>query len=242
MFASISDLNKSLYAFCEKQLNRVHSTYRELIGDRFLREKPLLRPLPKRLPNTCVSSFAKINKFSEVVVKQNRYSVPEKYAYRDAFVDVGEETIKIRVGGEIIAEHTRCNGKRQARIDPLHYIDTIERKHRSAVTAAAFGSEYMPDTLLQLRDILIQKHGPTGTKKWMQIIRLAVDASLDEVANAARIGLARGAVDVDAIRFIMRQRSDTAEKVQVSSVSLAKSPQIVTLAAYQMNRFTDYAI
>jgi hypothetical protein len=76
--------------------------------------KPLLGALPDILPHTCVVEPVRINKFAECNYETNRYSVPTRYAHRDAFIEVYEEKIRVIVGADVVPEHRRHFGKTAA--------------------------------------------------------------------------------------------------------------------------------
>ncbi len=233
-FASLDELNASLARFCEAQLARMHATHRESIGDRFARERTALRPLPEALPKACVSDYARINKFSEVMIETNRYSVPTRFAYRDAIVEIYDHAVVMLVDGKPVAEHRRCAGKGQMVIDPLHYIELISHKHRSATRAMAFADERLPAALIRLRDRLLQEQGPKATKTWTSVLRLALESSMDALAQATEIALARGTLDPQAIALLLRQRTDATVRVEIGRATPARQAQIVDLAAYRI--------
>lgn len=240
-FASLIDLNTALQEFCVRNLKRRHSSHRETIGDRYQRDLGALRPLPEHFPATHVTTYAKINKFAEVTVKTNRYSVPSKYAFRDAFVEIGIDFIKIRVGSLIIAEHPRACGRREAIINPLHSLDLIARKHRSAITAAAFSQGRLPVSLVRLRDQLIARDGTRATKAWTETLLLAVDTSIDRLASAVDRALARGTIDIQAIKLLLYQKPlhiAPAPAIPVAA-SAAVHAQVISLDGYRMQRFTE---
>ncbi len=140
-YDGIEALNVDLEQFCRSNLARIHSTHNERIGDRFDREKAALRSLPDDLPKACVFAYARVNKFQEVTVETNHYSVPSRYVGRDAIVEIYENSVAIAIGDQRVAEHRRSRGKNEFIIDPLHYIDVIAHKHRSAMRALAFAEE-----------------------------------------------------------------------------------------------------
>ena len=240
-FDSLAALNASLRKFCVRNLQRRHSSHRETIGDRYAREQAALRPLPEYFPPTYVTTYAKINKFAEVTIKSNRYSVPTKYAFRDAFVELSHDTVRIRVGSLVVAEHPRADGRREAIINPLHSLDLIARKHRSAISAAAFSQGRLPASLVRLRDQLIARDGTRATKAWTKILLLAVDTSIDQLACAVDCALARGTINIESITFLLYQKPiHVAPAPQIpATASAAVHAQVVSLDCYRMQRFTE---
>jgi hypothetical protein len=75
-FETLDELNAGLAAFCERDAAREHTTHRETISARFERERAVLRPMPPVLPRSCVTRYARVNKFAEVTFERDIYSVP----------------------------------------------------------------------------------------------------------------------------------------------------------------------
>jgi transposase len=169
-YGSIAELNSDLARLCRSNLAREHSTHRDLISVRFAREQLALRALPDRLPSPCVVEYARVNKFCEVTAETNRYSVPSRYARRDAIVEIFESSVVVVIAGEQVAKHLRGQGKYEIIIDPLHYVELISHKHRSATRALAFANERLPRPLILLRDRMIERDGPSATKAWMAVL------------------------------------------------------------------------
>lgn len=241
-FASLDTLNSELRRFCAAELQRIHATHRERVAERFARELQTLRPLPERLPKDCMTEYACVNKFAEVTVESNRYSVPTRFAHRDAIVEIYDQHIVISVDGESVAEHRRASGKRQAIVDPLHYIDLISRKHRSATRALAFADERLPAALIRLRDRLLERDGPTATKTWTSVLRLALESSLGALAEATEVALARGTLDPQAIALLLRQRADTPVPVELTRPTTAgRYAQVIDLGVYRIDALVERA-
>lgn len=243
-YENIAELNADLERLCRANLDREHSTHRELIGERFAREARALRPLPARLPSPCVLEYARVNKFCEVTVETNRYSVPSRYARRDAILEVYDDSVAVIVGGERVAQHPRGHGKHEFIIDPLHYVELISRKHRSATRALAFANERLPRPLIVLRDRMIEQDGATATKAWTTVLRLALESSLPALTEATEIALSRGTLDPHAIALILHQREtaggdglDVAWRKQTPALRT----QIIDLQAYSIMALVEQA-
>jgi len=146
-FESLDDLNLSLERFCVESLDRQHSTHRESVGDRFERERPALRPLPDRLPEPCIIEYVRVNKFAEVTLETNRYSVPTRCVSRDGLARIFDDYVLISIEGIDVVRHKRPVGKHCEVIDPMHYVDLISHKHRAALHALAFADERLPRPL-----------------------------------------------------------------------------------------------
>lgn len=244
-YASIEALNIDLAHLCVANLSNVHSTHRELIGDRFDRERPAIRPLPDDLPKPCVLEYARVNKFQEVTVETNHYSVPPRYVGRDAIIEIYENSVSILVGDQCAAEHRRGRGKREFILNPLHYIDVIAHKHRSATRALAFANERLPQSLIALRDRLLDRDGPAATKTWMAVLQLALKSSLSALGEATEIALASGTLDPEAIALILRQRDPRVAAMldlEHHRGAPALQAQVIDLDAYRIAELVEPAI
>ena len=101
-YADLDELNAALVVFCGASLSREHTTYHETIGDRFAREQPTLQALPMVLPRACVTKYARINKFAEVCFERDWYSVPTRWAHRNAVIEVYEQRLRIVHQGDFV--------------------------------------------------------------------------------------------------------------------------------------------
>ena len=244
-YESIEALNVDLAHLCVANLSNMHSTHRELVGDRFDRERPALRQLPERLPDPCVPEYARVNRFQEVTAETNHYSVPPRYVARNAIVEIYENSVSVLIGDQCVAEHRRGRGKHEFILDPLHYIDVIAHKHRSATRALAFADERLPRSLIVLRDRLLERDGPTATKTWMAVLQLAPKSSLAALGEATEIALASGTLDPEGIALILHQRSaSVAERIQLGHHQGAPAlrAQIVSLEAYRISALVERAL
>lgn len=242
-YETLEEVNADLDRLALINLDRIHSTHRERIGDRFLREQAVLRPLPQHLPRPCVIEYALVNKFAEVTVGTNRYSVPGRFARQHATVEVFDRRIVILVGGKMAAEHPRAVGNRQMMIDPMHVIDVIDKKHRSALRALAFAEGRLPAPLLRLRERLIERDGPQATKAWTSVLKLAKTYSLADVAEVVEAALARGTFSPTEILFMMRQRDRSIAPLELGEhrEMPACSAQVIDLSAYRIEHLIEVA-
>ena len=241
-YSSVEELNGALQHFCIENLDR-RSQHGGTVNERFAQEQSVLRRLPEILPDACVRQYVRVNKFSEITVGTNRYSVPTRYVGHHAFAHVYDQRVVVIVDGETVAEHHRALGKHQAVIDPLHYVDLISRKHRAAVTALAFADGRLPKPLTILRDRLIEQEGPMGTKTWMSILRLGLETSLEALTNATEIALARGTLDPQAIALLLRPPRNVAPAADgtLYRPTPAGRAQVIDLDAYRMTALVENA-
>ncbi|MGH7708113.1 MAG: IS21 family transposase [Vulcanimicrobiaceae bacterium] len=222
-FTSLTELNAALADSCRRDQEREHSVHHETIGARFAREEPALRALPRPLPRPCIVRPAHVNKFSEITLDGNRYSVPTRYAHRCALVEVYDAKLRVVVEGTAVAEHPRSGEKGQMFLDPRHFLELLAHKHRAAATAAVFADGRLPAAFLDLRGRYVLRDRQAGTKAWMSVVGLLHEHPLASVEAAITTAMARGTDDPAAIALLLRQRT---RPYSGKLLSLATRPDI----------------
>jgi transposase len=241
-FENLEELNAALALFCEHDAEREHTTHHETIAARFIREQAELRPLPAVLPRTCVTRYAHVNKFAEVIFERDIYSVPTQYAHRNVAVEAYEDQLRIVLEDAPIAQHTRGFGRGERFLDPRHYLQLLSRKHRAAEHALVLSDGRIPDALHDLLRRYQDEGRSNASKRWTEVLSLLADHSANVVADAVAHALARGTCDPAAITLLLRQRLAPAPPASLDPDRLPETARIgnvvVDLARYAM---TDLA-
>ena len=244
-FETLDELNAALAAFCEGDAQRQHTTHKETIAARFVREQAALRPLPPVLPRSCVTRYARVNKFAEVILDRDVYSVPSRYAHRDVTIEVYESKLRIVLENEAIAEPQRGFGRGERFLDPRHYLELLRHKHRAAEHALVLADGRIPAAL---HDLLrrYQDDGRAGaTKRWTEVLSLLAEHSAEEVGDAVGHALARGTCDPAAIALLLRQRAAPTPPALLDTGSLPEGARIgvftVNLNRYSLTELAEGA-
>lgn len=204
---NLEEFNLALEHFCKRDETRQSSVHRETVGERFARELPKLRPLPAALPAACVRRIARINKFAEAICDTNRYSVPSRWAHRDAVLEIFENRLRIVVDDQLVAEHQRCTGKHQTMLDVRHAVELLAFKHRSIERAEIIAQSRLPAPLLALRDRLLAEDRARAGRAFVAVLRLLLTYSSEVVAECVSQALICGTLDPAAIALLVRQRT-----------------------------------
>lgn len=204
---SLEAFNLELEWFCRNDESRRSSVHHETIGERFAREQPNLRPLPKVLPAACVRRVARINKFAEAICDTNRYSVPTRWAHHDAVLEIFENQLRIVVDDQLVAEHKRCTGKHQTMLDVRHAIELLAFKHRSVERAEIIAQSRLPAPLLALRDRLLEHDRARAGRAFVAVLQLLLAYPSEVVAECVSQALICGTLDPAAIALLVRQRT-----------------------------------
>jgi transposase len=243
-YTSIDALNADLLVFSDMHLESHASG--ESVAHRLACERKELRPLPDVLPETCIRESVCINKFSEIMYKTNRYSVPTKHAHRDAVLEVFHDRIRIVVFGSVmVAEHKRLFGRNEASLDPRHFIDLLSSKSRAVMRAEVFHYKTFDKSLRDLLQAYAENDPVNAGKRFMRVIALLEKGyTVQDVSDAVDTALRRGTDDPAAIELILRQEERQYHEVPplvLEPGTIGSSRPITNLDAYDVDSLKEHA-
>jgi hypothetical protein len=157
------------------------------------------------LPKGCVRAKVCINRFSEVTYNTNRYSVPQRFAYRDAIIELFHDRICVFVDSVLVAEHERTFGKHKASLNLVHFIDLISFLHRGVVLAEVLRRRRFHHSMQSLLNGYVETNPASASKRFMRVVTLLEQRTMQEVVDAVEAGMQRGTNDPAAIALILKQ-------------------------------------
>jgi Mu transposase, C-terminal domain len=98
------------------------------IGEDFGIEQPLLMRLPDEDFETGTWLAPRVDRYSQVTVRTNRYSVPVRLVGRQVRVQLHASHLVVYDGREQVAWHERLMAKAGSRLDLDHYLEALVRK------------------------------------------------------------------------------------------------------------------
>jgi transposase len=119
-FSSFSDLNNQVQIWLKRVNSSIHGTTHEIPVERLKLEG--LNPV-EVVPAYVVNRECtrKISRDAYLSYNGNRYSVPYRFAGREARVRIGNNSIKVYVGSELICEHEILTGSGRICRDKEHF-------------------------------------------------------------------------------------------------------------------------
>lgn len=169
---SFEELNEMLLA---KALE--HKAKCELFG----REE--LLPLPDYEPSRLTA--ARVDKLSLARFDCSSYSVPTRLVGTQLLVRATPFQVEFLSSTQVVASHRRCYEKGRIVTELSHYIDLLDRKPRAARTALPVLQAGLPD-VFELYRREVEDGTGEGDRKFVAVLRLAVDFGAGRVANALR--------------------------------------------------------
>ena len=111
-FTSWAHLNQQAEQWLQAEADqRVHGTVKEVVADRFAREKPSLKALPTQRYDTSYRELRQVGWDSYIDVRGNRYSVPAIWAGKSVTIRIGlDEQLRVYDGADQVIAHHRLRG------------------------------------------------------------------------------------------------------------------------------------
>ncbi len=200
---SFAALNAALAEQCRRRQAARLRGYKETIGERLVRDRHVLLPLPPAPYDACDKRPGRASSLSLVRYRGNDYSVPVAYGHHEVLIRgyVGE--VVISCGAEVIARHRRSYDSADLIFDPLHYLPLIEQKIGALDQAAPLAGWDLPDTFITLRRLLEARMGKAGKREYVQVLRLLENFRLEELTAAVDDALRLGAIGFDAVKHLV---------------------------------------
>lgn len=137
-FSSLEQANEYLLQTCE----RLNNTSQKLKNDETanqMYEQEVKHLYKTRISYKCFDEeYAKVDKYSTVILYGNRYSVPDFLVGRLLDIKVFAEKIDVYLKAEEVCSHKRSYGSHTWTLDINHYLTTLSRKPGALVGSLAF--------------------------------------------------------------------------------------------------------
>jgi hypothetical protein len=208
--SSFAELNAYLLAKCLADDERQVTGQAAPIGTMWQAERTQLRPLPSHSYDCCRRTTTVLNRYSQIRVENNRYSVPCDLAQRQLVVKLYPFEVHILRPNEteILAIHRRCYEKGEEIIDPLHYLPLLKQRPGAfdhAKPLRRWRAEWPPvyeELLAQL-----QQKWPEGRgiREFIAILYLHREHAQSVLVQAIEWALAYGCGHLDGIQLRLTQ-------------------------------------
>lgn len=225
--ASWEELNNHLLEECQKRLLSKVSGKDKTIGELLEEERGSFLPLPPEPFDACRIEERHVSSLSTVTFKNNSYSVPVRYAYREVTVKAYVFDLRICFKNEVIACHPRSYFQQEFICDPLHYIPLLEHKPGGLDSARPFASWDLPACFNVLRRKLESRTGNAGKREYILILQLLRDFSLPELRCSIEKALEHNCANYEAVKMILLSLREPAfEAIPLSSEKLMGLPRL----------------
>lgn len=208
--SNFEELNDYLLQKCLEDDQRMVSGQQATIGEMWQQEKEYLRPLPSHPYDCCRTATVTLNRYSQVQLETNRYSIPTDLAAKLLTAKLYPFHLEVYRAGESepIAVHQRCYDRHQEIIDPLHYLPLIRQRPGAIRHAKPLRRwrEQWPAVYDELLDHLRQKWPDgRGVREFVNILYLHRENSQEEMEQAIQVALTHHCAHLDGVKLWLTQ-------------------------------------
>jgi hypothetical protein len=209
---SLDELNERLRQACLSDRGRRLDGRAASVGEMALEERRQLGPLAGAFGLEEGSDHWVDNK-SRVTVRTNRYSVPAHLAGRRVQARLSAQHVRLYYEGQWVAEHARCYGRYQERLQLDHYLEVLWRKPGAlagSVPLAQVRAEgAWPESFDRMWQGLQRRHGESdGTRQMVQLLMVAREKGPEALRQGIEDALAWECFEAGAVELMIRRRED----------------------------------
>jgi hypothetical protein len=207
---TIDELNALLEAADDADDARRVGNRSTTVGQDWAFEKTLLRPLPTETFDTALTLTPRVDRFAQVMVRCNQYSVPARFIGHRLRVKLSASAVIVYDRNAVVARHQRAVGKGAKVLDLDHYLEILLRKPGALPGATALVQARTAGTFTGAHEAFWaaarQAHGDSGgTRALVEVLLLHRHHTNADVVAGITAALAVGALSPDVVAVETRK-------------------------------------
>jgi transposase len=231
--ATLAELNARLDAWDVEDEQRRISDRTRTVGEFFAIERPLLAPLPQDAFETGRLLTPRVDRYAQVTVRMNRYSVPVRLIGRQVRVLLHASELVIHDGRAQVARHERLPGRGGSRLDLDHYLEGLLRKPGALPGATVLEQARAAGRFTPVHDAWWAAaragHGDAaGTRALVEVLLLHRRMAHEHVVAGIAAALRAGAMTADVVAMEARKAADADQPGAVIPPGESLPPSPVT--------------
>lgn len=232
---SLEQLNAMVEAWDATDDARRIGTRPHTVGEHFAIERPLLQPLPTETFETGIWLTPHVDRFSQITVRTNRYSVPVHLVGRQVRVQLHASHLDVYDGRTQVARHERLMAKAGCRLDLDHYLEALIRKPGALPGATALEQARAAGKFTPVHDAwwaaACKAHGDAaGTRALIEVLLLHRHMPHEQVVAGLATAARAGALTADAVALEARKFAETDTRPTADAQPLQPlPPNVVSL-------------
>ncbi|MFH7340617.1 IS21 family transposase [Streptomyces sp. KHY 26] len=211
--ATLAELNAVIDQWDQEDENRRIRSRPRTIGEYFAAEQPLLAPLPQEPFETGRLFTLRVDRYSQISVRTNRYSVPVRLIGRNVRAMLHASELVVYDGRDEVARHERLIAKGGTRLELDHYLEALVRKPGALPGATALDQARSAGRFTPVHDAwwdaAVKAHGERdGTRALIEVLLLGRHLPHEHLVTGLAAALKTGAMTADAVALEARKAAD----------------------------------
>jgi transposase len=231
---SIEELNALLEAWDDADDARRIGNRTNNVGTDWAFEKTLLRPLPTEPFDTALTLTPRVDRYAQVMVRCNQYSVPARFIGHRLRVKLSASTVTVFDRGIVVARHQRAIGKGVKILDLDHYLEILLRKPGALPGATALAQARAVGMFTAMHDAFWAgaRKGlgdSAGTRALIEVLLLHRHLEHVDVLAGINAALSVGSVSADVVAVEARKAAQR-RGIQPAQVEATPRRQVISLS------------
>lgn len=200
-FESLSEANKYLLEMTDKDNDKIKKGTEKSATEMLKEELPHLLPIMPSY-DVGVPKDLRADKYSTILVENNRYSVPDSLVKEFVLAKIYPEYIKIFKNNQVVAIHKRNFGSYVWSMEIMHYKKTLTRKPGALSGSLAF--EQLENKLKNIYRV----HFTESPRDFIKLLDEVVEHSLEKVLKSIeKLTTQKIKVDLSTIKLMLQRNN-----------------------------------
>jgi Mu transposase, C-terminal domain len=235
---SLVELNAMIDVWDREDEDRRIGTRPHTVGEHFAVERPLLKPLPDEPFETGRWFTPRVDRYSQITVRTNKYSVPVRMVGRQVRVLLRASELVVYDGRTEIARHERLPGKGDTRLELDHYLEGLLRKPGALPGSTVLEQARLSGRFTPVHDAwwgaARKAHGDkAGTRALIEVLMLYRHLRHGHLVAGLAAALRAGALTADAVALEARKAAD-ADQPGDTAPETDPQPLVASLTARRL--------
>lgn len=232
--SSLAELNEMVEQWDRQDDARRIGARSKTVAECFALEQPLLMPLPEEPFETDRLFTPRVDRYGQIPVRTNRYSVPIRLIGKRVRVVLHASHLVVYDQNVEVARHERLIAKGAVRLDLDHYLEVLVRKPGAFPGSTALEQARSAGKFTPVHDAWwaqAQKaHGERdGTRALIEVLLLGRYLHHEHIVAGLAPALRAGAMTADAVALEARKAAQAETEPELASRPLpGTSPANVT--------------
>lgn len=233
--SSLAELNEMVEQWDRQDDARRIGARPKTVAEYFSLEQTLLRPLPEEPFETGRLFTPRVDRYGQIPVRTNRYSVPIRLIGRRVRVVLHASHLVVYDQNVEVARHERLIAKGAVRLELDHYLEVLVRKPGAFPGSTALEQARSAGRFTPVHDAWWDQarkiHGERdGTRALIEVLLLGRHLSHEHVVAGLAAALRAGALTADAVALEARKaaQAETEPGPAADELVSSKPPATVT--------------
>jgi hypothetical protein len=227
---SIEELNALLEAADDADDARRVGNRTMSVGHDWALEKTLLRALPAEPFDTTITLTPRVDRYAQVLVRCNHYSVPARFIGHRLRVKLSASTVTVFDRNTVVARHERAVGKGVKVLELDHYLEILLRKPEATALVQARAAGVFTATHDAFWAAARKALGDSaGTRVLVEVLLLHRRLDHADVLAGITAALSVGSVRADVVAVQARKAAQHRGVAPAPAQETPRGQQVVSL-------------